>query len=131
MKTLKTILQSYTGVKKELGNADVSTFNEQQYTALREDLKGVSRKNSVICWILIGMIGLLFILSLIFVILNQDNPDKIKLIFGLTGVSIMGLIIYTNKVWKEKNYIDMILMLVSTLDRSMTNSILMALLNKL
>ncbi|MEJ7738132.1 MAG: hypothetical protein WKF97_11950 [Chitinophagaceae bacterium] len=131
MKNLKSILESYTGNKRELGASDASPINEQQYLALREELKGVSRKNAVICWVLLGMIGLLFILSLIFVILNENDPNKIKVIFGITGVSIMGLIIYTNKVWKEKNYIDMILTLVTTLDRSMINSILLALLNKL
>ena len=98
---------------------------------LREDLNNISKRNGTIFWVILIIIILLFALSLLFIAMNQDEPDKIKLIFGITGISVMGLIYYMVKIWKEKNYIDMTLILVRTLKEETVFSILNALHQKL
>jgi hypothetical protein len=130
MKSLKSVIQVYAAGSKKLGETTF-TLNESEQANLREDLNKISLRNGKIFWVVLSMVLLLFILALLLVGFNQDKPDKIKLIFGITGVSIMGLIYYMTKIWKEKNYIDMTLILVRTLDKEMINSILTALLARL
>ncbi len=130
MKSLKDVIKNYAAGSKKLGETTF-TLNETEQANLREDLNKISLRNGKIFWVVLSMVLLLFILALLLVGFNQDKPDKIKIIFGITGVSIMGLIYYMTKIWKEKNYIDMTLILVRTLDKEMINSILTALLAKL
>jgi hypothetical protein len=129
MNSLKQVITKYSiGQTKHLGKE--SQLTEQQYEGLRQDLQKISDRNGVIFWVILIAVLLLFVLSIVFVALNQDNPDKIKVVFGITGVSVMGLIYYLIKIWKEKNYIDMTLVMVKTLDQDMVNAMLLALVNK-
>jgi hypothetical protein len=118
--------------KKQMGGPEVTQeLTDDQAKGLREDLNAISARNGRIFWTVLILIICLFVASVIFVVINQTKPDTIKLIFGITGVSVMGLILYMVKIWKEKNYIDLTLTLVRTLDKTMINSILNALLQKL
>ncbi len=134
MNSLKNVIVKYqsTEATKHLGGAEkVFDLTETQQKNLRDDLNNVSVRNGKIFWTILVAILAVFILSIVFVAFNQDKPDTIKTIFSITGVSIMGLIYYMVRIWKEKNYIDLTLTLVRTLDKEMVNSILLALLNKL
>lgn len=129
MKSFKGVIARYAATKK-LGGEEISRPATEK-DQLREDLNNISKRNGTIFWVILIIIILLFALSLLFIAMNQDEPDKIKLIFGITGISVMGLIYYMVKIWKEKNYIDMTLILVRTLKEETVFSILNALHQKL
>lgn len=112
---------------KNRKKSEMSTLKEE----LKADLKQIRSKNARIFWIIFGVIILLFVFAIIFVGLNQNDPDKIKAIFGITGVSIIGLIVYMINIWKQKNYVDLVMVLVVTLNQDMLNSVVTVLLNKL
>ena len=130
MKNLNGILKEYAVTKRMLGKTDTG-INESQIDNLRKDLKSISSNNNIFYLICVAMVVLVFILSLIFIITNIANPEKIKVVFSVTGVSIMGLIVYMNKLWKEKVKTDMLLLLIGTMKKEVINAILVSLINKI
>ncbi|HVU57915.1 MAG TPA: hypothetical protein VHD83_22795 [Puia sp.] len=127
MSQLKDLLLEYHNVSKHLGPGATQTDVEK----LQAKMEAISKKNAIVFWILVVMVLILFLLSLIMVWINFSDPDKIKIIFAVTGVSLTGLIVYINKFWKEKNYIDLVLIMITTLDQDKINAILNALILKL
>ena len=132
MKTLINTMQKYADMTRTLGKeSSKNGLSEKQVNDLRKDLSNISSRNNKFFLFIISLVALIFLLSLIFVIYNINEPEKIKVTFGATGISIMGLIIFMNKLWKEKVSADILLALIVTLQTDMINSILVALLKKM
>jgi len=127
MENIKSIISKYADTGKKLGGEPTNLAVDKLQTELT-DLKG---RNRVFFWCCIVMVIILFLLSLFFVLYNLNHPEKIQLLFGATGISILGLIYYMNKLWKDISSSDMLITLITTLDKDAINSVLVALLNNL
>ena len=129
MKNFNSIVSKYADTKRILGKSDTG-LSAIQIDNLMKDLRSISSNNSIFYWICVGMVVIVFLLSLFLIIYNLDKPDNIRIIFSITGVSVMGLIVYMNKLWKEKVNTDILLVLIGTLKKEMINTILVALIKK-
>jgi hypothetical protein len=129
MKNFNRIINKYADTKRILGKADSGLSNEQ-IENLRKDLLSISSKNKIYFLICVGMVVLAFLISLFLIIYYIKKPEKIQIVFSITGLSVMGLIIYMNKLWKDKVNSDMLLVLVGTLKKEMITTILVALIKK-
>jgi hypothetical protein len=129
MKSFNSIVSKYADTKRILGKVE-SGLNVNQIDDLRKDLKSISSNNIIFYWICVGMVVTIFLLSIFLFIFNIYNCDKIEIILSINGVSIMGLIVYMKKLWKEKVNSDMLLVLIGTLKKEMINTILVALIKK-
>lgn len=82
---------------------------------LRADLKGISKRDAKYFNVCAGMVTLLFAGAFVFVVTNLHNPNTVKLVFAITGVSFGGLITQMIALWKEKVHSDMVLLLAGKL----------------
>ena len=98
---------------------------------LKNELAALSSRSNLYFWMCASMIVILLVLALVLIFYWVDAPGKLQIIFGASGLSVGGLIYYMNKLWKEKVSTDLILILVSTVQQEVINSILVALVNKL
>lgn len=132
MGKLNLVVKKYADALRHLGEeAKETESSNAKINALTNELKKVSSKNTVFFWISVSMVVIVFILSLVLIMKFLSDPGKVQTIFSISGVSVMGLIIYMTKLWKDKVNTDMLLILISTLDKEMINPILVSLINKL
>jgi hypothetical protein len=127
MENIKSIILRYADTGKKLGGESTNLAADN----LQKELMDLKNRNRIFFWCCIVMVIILFMLSLFFVLYNLNQPEKIQLLFGATGISILGLIYYMNKLWKDINSSDLLITLVTTLDKEAINSVLVALLNNL
>jgi hypothetical protein len=125
MEKLKNVLLQY----KQLNLLGKSSLNKDQ---LSKDLIKLGKTNNIFFWICVIMVVIVFVIMIIFIIINNNNPDIIKAISGAAGgITIGGLIVYMNRLWKEKVTTDMLLILVTNMNEQDINSIVHILLDKL
>lgn len=130
MSKLNKLINSYADTARILGDTE-TRLSDKKIDDLKHELSKISSKNKVYFVICVSMVILMFILSLVLVIMNMNDPSKIQIIFSVTGVSIMGLVIYMHRLWKEKVNSDLLITLVGTLESDVINSVLSALINKI
>ena len=132
MENLKQILTKYAD-RKHLagGKPDETNLSDTEVSQLQIQLQQLSKKNRGFFWISIIMIIIVFVVSLFVVLKFMSDPQQIKLIFGSTGISVMGLIAYANKLWKDIVRTDITIALVSAMDKKGINTILLIMIKKL
>jgi hypothetical protein len=129
MTSLTVILKKYTNSSRLLGEeANNSTLDREQ---LKSALMTLSKKNTTFFWICAILTSSTFIICCILILNFLNDPAKIQLIFGATGISMGTLLAFMNKLWKEKVSTDMIIALAGVVKEENLNSILVALLSKI
>jgi membrane-associated HD superfamily phosphohydrolase len=112
MKDLKNILNKFADTSIVAGEYELS---EKQIDSLKEHLEKLKKKNKLLligCCIL--MISL-FIATIIF----STNTAKLEDFLGkssILGISLAGIATISYKIWKEINYIDLILIFIKSMD---------------
>lgn len=124
MKNLRNMLLRY----KPLNLLGGSNLNKEQLT---KDLIKLVKTNSIYFLICVIMVIIVFIIMIIFMISN-NYPIIVKAISGSTGgITIGGLIVFMNRLWKEKVATDILIVLVINMNEKDINSIILILLEKL
>src|SRR4051812_14102987 len=87
----------------------------EQLSTLHSDVSKISSSNGVYFKVCFGSVVLLFIAEGISVVAFSSDPDKLKAILAVTGVSFFALIARMLKFWKEKVQSDITLALIASL----------------
>ena len=95
------------------------------------DLADISTKNRVYFQICFALVVLLLMASTIFVIVFINDTAKLGTVFGVTGVSVVGLIAQMISLWKQKVTADIVVILLRNLPSTETKLVLDVLLAKL
>jgi len=132
MSAISNILRNYVDSTKKLGpEAEKVEMKPERVSQLTVQLDALQKRNRFIFWICVIMILVVFVLSLLVTLKFLEQPETLKLIFGATGVSIMGLIYYMNSLYKSVVSVEMLIALVSQMDSQGINTVLAVLLKKL
>ena len=82
---------------------------------LRRDLANVSASNQTYFTLCVALLLLLFAGATILVLRSLNKPGQIAGIFGVTGVSFMGIVAQMVRLWKQKVNTDMMLVLAGNM----------------
>jgi hypothetical protein len=77
------------------------------------------------------MVVLAFLISIGLVLTLIQEPDKITILFGATGLTTAGLISVMRGIWKEKVAIELTIALLENMRPESYESILHAILKKI
>lgn len=113
MNNLKSVLAEYAPLREaHLGGKKKDLQRER----LRKDLLAVSDRNKKYFLMGVGMLIVLFGLSLFLIWMWRERTDLITGVFAVTGISITGIITTMFSQYKEKTRTDMLLVLLSGTD---------------
>jgi hypothetical protein len=125
MKSLKSILRRYDrGVTLGEGEA---ALNKKPIIA---DLQRLRKSKDWAFFICVGMVVLAFLISIGLVLTLIQEPDKITILFGATGLTTAGLISVMRGIWKEKVAIEMTIALLERTPPESLASVLAELIKK-
>ena len=85
----------------------------QSREALAEDLKKVSRTNERYLNICVGMLIVLFLVSLVLILICRGQPAYLAAVSAFTGVSVFGCVQKMGELWREKSSTDIVLAMVA------------------
>jgi uncharacterized membrane protein len=120
MKSLKSLLSQYVDEGVYAGENELGT---DQLAAIEAHLRRLRVRNKNI------VIGCVIAMAILFalVLFWSGDQKKLELLIGrssIVGISIAGIATYSYKVWKEVNYVDLLLIFVKTMDRSALQTII-------
>lgn len=127
MTSLRPVLAKHR-LDASLGGVDVSVSRRE---TLRADLAAVSSRNTTLFWVCFGSLIVLFALSLFVVLRYIEHPDRIAAVFGVTGLSVLGVVTQMVRLWKEKVSADLLLVLAASFKHEDIRAIIDILLKKL
>lgn len=127
MNALKSVLKKYAEPIK-LGNDDSGERTLEEFPS---DLKAVRKTGNRFFSVCVIMLCVLFILSLALILVFLNDPAKISVVFGITGVSFAWIVRMMFKIWKQKSYIDIIMMIIGSTKKDISRSIITILAKKL
>jgi hypothetical protein len=126
MNSLNSVLEKYRNIFKNTmvagGPVEIEKGN------FVSTIEKISQRNRIFLWITVAMLLTVFSAT-IFGIVYYINSDlkKVKLISGISGLSIAGMIYYMNSLWRQIVGIELALAMA---DRLGTSSLL-AIINSL
>ena len=127
MKKLQSILNRYSDFDASLGGGENRILNDEQREKLRLDLAKIYQTNDRILWIPIGMLTTLFILSIIIVLRNPNNPNVLRGTAMAFGISTAGCIRWLINIWREKTSVQMLIPIAVQLEGDALKTVLMIL----
>jgi hypothetical protein len=83
--------------------------------AFRRDLQQVSASNRAYFIICVALLLILFVGAGWLVLRSVDKPNQIAAVFGVTGISFMGIFSQSVRLWKEKVNSDLLIVLAGNL----------------
>lgn len=84
--------------------------------ALRKDLSAVNKSNTVWFGVCVGMLVLLFAVTVGLVIFNIDRPGLVKTALSALGISSAGVVTMMIRLWRTKSYTELLLSLAINMD---------------
>jgi hypothetical protein len=87
-------------------------------------LSAVARRAGVVFAILVGMVGVLFVLDIVVLAMWSTQPARAAALIGASGVSLPFLLYFMRDLWRSKVQAEMMLVLAGTLDPVIVNSVL-------
>jgi hypothetical protein len=97
---------------------------------LQEHLRAVSSGNALYFRICFALLLVLFSGACVLVLNSLHNPNQVAIIFGITGVSFMGIFRQMVKLWKDKVNSDMLLVLAGSMKKDDLRSIVQVLVDR-
>lgn len=89
------------------------------------DVQTRFNKNLLIIYVL--LLCIIFIIGVILVFYFISSPAKIGVVFGGTFLSLLAVVDRLGRIWKEKNIIDMTLILVNNMPPDQTAAVIQTL----
>src|SRR4051794_8379341 len=89
--------------------------SEREWNWLIEKLRQERTSNNMIIWLAVGGYLLLLILLGGLVIIHQNDPKWVAAMLGGNLLSLGVVVAWIRDIWREKNYIDMLLAILPTL----------------
>lgn len=100
MNSLKKTLYKYQHIAwNDVVAGKKSTTNPKQ--EFINDISGIGKHKKAMLWINISMLLVIFAGSIALIIYYINDLDKVKLVFGIMGVSISGMIAYMTYLWRQ------------------------------
>lgn len=125
MKNLSQLLQEYvertTVGAVQFGRAEGEApslpagRSEREWNWLVEKLREERNSNNLIIWLAVGGYVLLLLLLSSLVVLHQNDPKWVAAMLGGNLLSLGVVVAWIRDIWREKNYIDMLLAVLPTL----------------
>jgi hypothetical protein len=112
MKHYRDVLSNF--VATDFGDA-IPTKAVGSDEALREDLRAVMKSDAKYFNLCVGLILLLFLGAVILVLTNLNSPERITVVFGVTGISFAALLKQMTGLWREKAHSEIAYTLASKL----------------
>jgi hypothetical protein len=125
--TVQNVLRRYLGGVHMGEAAGVGTIPG----GLSADLAAISSRNRIYFQICFASVGVLLAGSCALVIAFIDDPGRVGTVFGVTGVTIVGLIGQMIGLWKQKVAADIIVVLARNVPGPEIKPVLDVLLAKL
>jgi hypothetical protein len=129
MTKLKTILTSYANV--ELAPLGARKTRTIQVDKLREELHQTVRRNNWLFAVCIVLAIVLFGVQLWVALTYMTQPNVVKAIAGIFGISAAGLVTQMIKLWQEKLATELLLGLLPVLDSAVLTTVINALVKRL
>lgn len=137
---LAAVLSTYVGVEQEeihlggrrvAGRQAVQLAKEVNVSRLQSEVSQVAKQNAVYFQICFALLIVLFVACCVLVLAFLNQPSRAGAVFGVTGVSFLGVIRQMLKLWKQKLASDLTLALASTLPPSQLLTALETILKQL
>jgi hypothetical protein len=129
MTKLKAILTSYANV--ELSPLGAHKTRTIQVDKLREELNQTVRRNNWLLAVCIALAIGLFGVQLWAALTYMTQPNVVKVIAGIFGISAAGLVTQMIKLWQEKVATELLLGLLPVMDSAVLSTVINALVRRL
>lgn len=127
MKNLKNILKNFADHSIVGGEYE---FSKEQINSLKQHLEKLRKKNNF--FLLASIIAMISIFLI--TIFYSNNTPKLEDILGksgILGVTFAGMTTVSYKIWKEINYIDLLLVFTKSMDGETIKAIINEVIKKI
>ncbi|MGC2112375.1 MAG: hypothetical protein WA655_22845 [Candidatus Korobacteraceae bacterium] len=97
----------------------------------RADLKAVGNRSNVYFLVCVGMVVVLFGAGFVWTIIHSHQSNQTRAAFGAGGVALVSAFYKMMRLWKDKLYTDLLLVLAANLNPEQTKQVLEIILRKL
>ena len=115
-KTLTQFLVKNNGFRpSEAGNTAQLNLTEESKKELLKTFLRDKKVNNYILLVIVLMFIIVFFVGCYFIFYYRTNPEILKIIFGGTFFSITTIIYGLQRLWRQKNYMDYLILLIQNL----------------
>jgi hypothetical protein len=120
---LRAVLNEYVG---EVSAGDVRRDTRR----FMRRLESVRRSAHTRHWLLVGVLGCVFLLGLVLAWMYRENVAIVSGVFAVTGVSTGVVITRLTNIWKELTFLDLFILFAAEIEPDQLPDLMSLILNK-
>jgi hypothetical protein len=116
MSAVTAVLQKYRNADFAPGGGDqAAALPSTERQALMSDLEKVIQRNRSLFWIIVSMLGCIFVLQILILFVFRGSPAIVATSETVLGLSSAGAIYWLINLWREKSSAELLLTLAVAL----------------